>query len=394
MRPPPPVPPCLDTDQPSPPADAEVSGDWTDSIPRWLAATLFIFALGAAFWRIPSAAAPGFEPPPAAAPSALPALFSSTLLPPSKAPAEPILTRLPDGRLAAAWSAGSQDEADGRGIWLSIEEPGGWHPPLRIASRESTAAGTLTHAGSLGQPLLHAEGSWLHLWYTSRDGLAGDSLNHSFSTNGGQAWAKPAKLEISPLAGGELRPGSPPVSFDDGGLGMLLSRSFISGHSNWLRLSATGQILGLQRLPGSGERAAAIALDTLHAVALQRDPTSRQLQLANTADGGQSWQAGKRLPISSADSRPALLRLPSGRLLLAGNPGPGRTTLQLWLSADAGQSWQRGRIIEEDADITADFSEPALLLGRDGRIHLAYRWRRQAIKLASFSEAWLNGEAP
>jgi hypothetical protein len=394
MRPPPPEPPILDPDPATPPENSEVSADWIANIPRWLAALFFIFALGAAFWRIPPAATPGFAPPPGAAPSALPALFSSVLLPPSKAPAEPTLTLLSNGRLAAAWSADSQDDAEGRSIWLSIEEADGWRPPLRIASRESTAAGTLTHAGRLGQPLLHAEGSWLHLWYTSRDGLAGDSLNHSFSTNGGQAWTKPAKLEISPLAGGELRPDAPPVSFDDGGLGLLLSRSFMSAHSSWLRLSATGQILGLQRLPGPGERAAAIALDTQRAVALQRDPASRQLQLANTADGGQSWQTGDKLPMSSADSRLALLRLSSGRLLLAGNPGPGRETLQLWLSRDGGQRWQLSRSIEEGADDVADFSEPALLLGRDGRIHLAYRWRQQAIKLASFSEAWLDGGAP
>lgn len=36
----------------------------------------------------------------------------------------------------------------------------------------------------------------------------------------------------------------------------------------------------------------------------------------------------------------------------------------------------------------------ALLLGRDGRIHLAYTWRRQGIKYATFSEAWLDGAAP
>lgn len=364
-------------------------------MPRGLAATLFVFALGAALWRIPASPTAGFAPPPTA-PSPVPPGFASTQLPSSTAPAEPTLTRLPNGRLAAAWSAASQDETDGRSIWLSIEEENGWRPPLRIASRESTAAGTLTHADHLGQPLLHAEGSWLHLWYTSRDGLAGDTLNHTTSTNGGLAWAKPAKLEISPLAGGELQPGSPPVSFDDGGLGLLLARSLISGHNNWLRLSATGQILGQQRLPqpapsGSG---AVVTLDTQHAVALAHNQATHQLQLANTADGGQSWQTGGTLPGSTADSRLALLRLPSGRLLLAGNPGPGRAALQLWLSADAGRNWQRSRIIEEAADPAADFAEPALLLGRDGRIHLAYRWRRQAIKLASFSEAWLDGDAP
>ncbi|MFZ2266691.1 MAG: exo-alpha-sialidase [Azonexus sp.] len=393
MRPPPPKPPFLDSEPATPPEDSEVGADWIAHIPRGLAALLFIFALGAAFWRIPPAAAPGFAPPPDALHSPRPALFSSVLLPPSKAPAEPTLTLLPNGRLAAAWSADSQDDAEGRSIWLSIEEADGWRPPLRIASRESTAAGTLTHAGGLGKPLLHAEGSWLHLWYTSRDGLAGDSLNHGISTNDGQAWTKPGKLEISPLTGGELQPGGPPVILDDGGLGLLLSRSFISGHSSWLRLSATGQILGLQRLP-AGQPVAASALDTRRAVAVHRDPATGQLQLLSTDDGGQSWQAGDQLPVTIADGRPALLRLASGRLLLAANPAAGRASLQLWLATDDGRNWLLSRSVEAATDGPAEFSEPALLLGRDGRIHLAYRWRQQAIKLVSFSEAWLDGGSP
>lgn len=353
-RPPPP------SARPEPPENSPAR---PPRIPRWLAAVLFAGALGAAWWRMPQPAAPALPLPTTAAPSALPARFTTTLIPSAGAPAEPTLTLLPDGRLAAAWSANSPDEAEQRAIWFSIENPAGWRAPQLAASRESTAAGTFTHAGDLGAPLLHAEGGWLHLWYASRDGLAGASLNHSVSTNGGQAWTKPEKAEISPLAAGDLRFGPPPVALDDGGLGLTLFRSFVTGHGSWLHLSATGRILGLQRLP-------------------------------DHPAGGPGWPSDAARPVGTAASRPALLRLASGRLLLAGNPVSGRAALQLWLSADAGRSWQSSRTVEEAADGAADFGEPALLLGHDGRIHLAYRWRRQGIKVASFSEAWLAGERP
>lgn len=365
-------------------------------MPRWLATMLFCAALGGAFWRLPGPGAPGFTAPASSTARPLPALFSSSLLATTGAPAEPSLTLLPDGRIAAAWSADSPDEAGQRSIWFSILAQDGWRPPLSVASRESTAAGTFTHAGKLGQPLLHAEGGWLHLWYTSRDGLAGATLNHSVSTNSGQSWNKPEKLEIAPLAGGDLGLVAPPLSLDDGGLGLTLSHAFIGGHSTWLRLSATGKILARQRLPQAapGQPAAIATLDTRHALALLRNAASGQLQVASSADGGDRWQAGPTLPIAIADRRPALLRTASGRLLLAANPASGQATLQLWLSADAGRSWQSSRSIEDAADPAADFSEPALLLGRDGRIHLAYRWRHQAVRIASFSEAWLDGGAP
>jgi len=55
---------------------------------------------------------------------------------------------------------------------------------------------------------------------------------------------------------------------------------------------------------------------------------------------------------------------------------------------------QEVRTVESAADDAADYGNPALLLGRDGRIHLAYEWRKQDIKYVVFSEAWLDGAPP
>ena len=110
--------------------------------------------------------------------------------------------------------------------------------------------------------------------------------------------------------------------------------------------------------------------------------------------GGQHWQAGEALPVRNPNSSVALIRLASGRLLLAGNPENSREAMLLWLSADNGKTWQPSRTVETAPDGGAEFSYPALLLGRDGRIHLAYTWRRQGIKYATFSEAWLDGATP
>lgn len=362
---------------------------------RPLLLLLFIGALAAAFWRAPSPAASAFVAPPAATPSTLPALFVNEMLwrDASLAAAAPHLTELPDGRIAAAWLAGPEEAMT---VHFSVRERGGWRSPVLIATDESTAGGTFARIGRLGNPVLHAEGSWLHLWYASS--TLGSSINHSVSTDGGRSWTKPARLQTSPFAnfGGTVRTAPEPLA--DGGLGLAISHDFIGQHGEWLRLSPTGQILDKARLPATTGtlQPAVAALDEQRALAVLRDagPAPGSVRVATTANGGQRWQAGDALAVPNPNASNALLRLRSGRLLLAGNPASGRQALLLWLSADQGKTWREVRTVEAAPDGGADYGNPSLLLGRDGRIYLAYDWRRQGIKHVVFSEAWLDGAQP
>lgn len=365
---------------------------------RWLAGALFLGALGAAAWRMPQPAALTFAPPPEARQQQLPTLFLAQNLPSTaETPRHASLTELPGGRLAAAWLAGDDDNA---GIWFSTFGRDGWRAARRIASRESTAGGTFAWSSRTARPLLHAEGSWLHLWYSSYTlgGEAGSSLNVTTSTDGGANWSKPRKLQTSPLANLSTRTYGVPLPLADGGIALPLSHDFIARHGEWLRLSADGRVVEKSRMPQetASLQPSAVAIGERSALAVLRDasPTAGKVRVATTEDGGISWSADAPLPIDNPNSPLALLRLKSGRLLLAGNPPPGREALRLWISADQGKTWQASRSIEAAADGAADFSNPALLLGRDGRIHLAYSWRRQGIKHVAFSEAWLDGGTP
>lgn len=361
---------------------------------RHLALAFFVGALAAAFWRAPTSAASGFSLPPATQTAPLAAQFVSEMLPQAGTSADhPTLTELADGRVAAAWQAGNDDEHT---IHFSVLDRDGWRQAVPIASRASTAGGAFAYVGSIGQPVLHAEGSWLHLWYVSR--ALGSSINHSVSTDGGKHWTKPNRLQTSPFAnmGGEV--GAAPVPLADGGLGLPIGHSFPGRHGEWLRLAPTGVIVGKLRLPGSagGQSPAVAALEPLSALAVWGDAASvsGMWRQATTSDGGQHWQADDIPAGAVPASAVALLRLKSGRLLLAGNPAGSQPGLQLWLSADQGKHWQPGRMVESAPDGGARFANPALLLGRDGRIHLAYAWRQQGIKHVVFSEAWVDGGQP
>jgi predicted neuraminidase len=365
-----------------------------EKFPRWFTAALLLATFGAAFWRAPAPHNPAFAPPPPAMPSSLPALFVAEMLwRETGSAAAPNLTELPDGRIAAAWLGGPDDATT---IRFSVRERGGWRSPGVIATPESTAGGTFARIGKLGNPVLHAEGSWLHLWYASS--TLGSSINHSVSTDGGKSWTKPARLQTSPFAnfGGEVR--ATPLPLADGGLGLPISHDFIGRRGEWLRLSATGQILDKVRLPGATvtQQPAVAVVDEQRAIAVLNDASAAPgtVRVAMTADGGQHWQEGETIAAANPKSSVALLRLKSGRLLLAGNPVSGRQAVLLWLSADQGKTWQEARTVESAADGAADYGNPALLLGRDGRIHLAYEWRKQGIKYVAFSEAWLDGAQP
>jgi hypothetical protein len=369
-------------------------------LPRWLGALAFSAAFAAAVWRMPEVTAPSFPPPPPPATSSqLPVLFAGEMLPVTGLVTQaPSLVMLPDGRLGAAWTAGSADDASDLVIHFSILERDGWRPPQAVATREGTAGGLLAHIRRIGQPVLYSEGSWLHLWYIASGPAGNRMLVHSRSTDGGRQWSTPVRLSTSPLAGFGTNLGSPPVALADGGLGLPLAHDLIAGHGEWLRLDARGRVIDKARLthPARTPQAAVIALDEQRALALASDggPAPGQVRATLTVNGGLLWTAGDDPGPPSPNLPLAMLRMADGRLLLAGNPAAGREKLMLWISADEGQSWQDSRVIEAATDTNASFTAPSLVLGRDGRIHLAYLRRSEGIRHVTFSSAWVDGGRP
>lgn len=370
--------------------------------PRRLVAPLFFAAAcAAALWRMPAGGEAAFLAPLPAAATPLPAEFTAELLPAAAASAHAAtLAELADGRLAAAWFAGSREGAADVAVWFTTRDAAGWQAPRPVASRTGSARATLAHVRKIGNPVLYAQGDKLHLWFVSAaiGGWAGSSVNHSVSGDGGASWSPAEKLVTSPFLNISTLVRTPPLPLADGGLGLPVYHEFIGKHGEWLRLGADGRIAAKARLPQARAalQPAVVVLDRRRAVALLRDagPGDGHVLAAASDDGGAGWRPLPSLPMGNPNSSLAALRLPSGRLLLAGNPGSGRQALQLHVSADEGKSWRLAREVERADDEDAEFSYPALLLARDGRIHLAWTWRRQGIKHAVFSEAWLDGGAP
>jgi predicted neuraminidase len=361
----------------------------------------FAVALCFALLRAPQPQPPAFVAPPQPALSSLPAEFSLEKLP-AMAPAAHAssLTELADGRLALAWYAGTREGAPDVEIWFSTRDAAGWSSPRVVATRVDTAAETGASVRKLGNPVLYAQDKRLHLWYVSVavGGWSGSSINHKTSDDGGQSWSLAERLVTSPLFNLATLVRTPPVALVNGELGLPVYHELFAPHAEWLRLAASGRILGKARLPSSSSalQPAVAVIDEHRALALLRSAARQDgtIMADATADGGATWQSSASLPIANHNTSVALLRLRSGRMLLAANPRRGRNLLQLFLSDDDGNSWRPARVIENDADEGSEYSYPALLQTADGRIHLSYTFRRQTIAHAVFSEAAVTEGAP
>lgn len=79
-------------------------------------------------------------------------------------------------------------------------------------------------------------------------------------------------------------------------------------------------------------------------------------------------------------------------LLAFNDTNSGRANLRLAISRDSGTTWQRGPYLEQEPE--TEFSYPFLVQARDGEIHLAYTWKRRAIRVVSFNAPWLDARLP
>lgn len=342
------------------------------------------------------------------------------------------LTELPNGHLAAAWFTGSREgAADVRIVFSERDEEhesdalGPWDYPRTIASSEQTERDTRRNVRKLGNPVLFTDGQTVHLFYVSAGmgGWAGSSINHRRSSDGGENWGPAKKLVSSPFMNVSTLVRNPPLRLSDGSLGLPVYHELVTKHGEWLRLTPNGTLLGKTRMPHPRAtlQPSVVPLDTQQAIAFLRDsgPGEGYIQISKTSDGGHTWQAQSALSLSNPNASITALKLHDGRILLAANPGKGRHILELWLGDAQGQQWTHRAIVDSPEShapenernttavpsestssakssgpaVTDESSYPSLLQTRDGKIHLAYTWHRQRIRVISFNLAWLNGQS-
>lgn len=390
-------------------------------IDRWLPPGVYAVGLLLAIFTATLPEKPAFQVPDGAVQNrlqtdaaALPASFSwldlphptpsahavtvTEMLPDDRVPKAVLATPPQAPRLMAAWFGGSREGAGDVSLYQSVWTPEAAWTPAKIMMTRSQAEGDLgRNIRKLGNPLLMSQAGRLHLFFVSVSygGWAGSAINRSYSDDHGLSWSPAQRVMTSPFFNLSTLVRNPGVWLNDGSLGLPVYHEFITKHGEWLRLDPEGRVLAKSRMPLSRPtlQPAVVPLSATHGIAALRDsgPGPNQVQWSETHDAGETWSASSARPIPNPNSAVAMIGLQDGSLLMTCNPISGnRNQLSLLRSNDAGQTWNLVRVVEASPDERDEFSYPALLQDRQGRIHLLYTWKRQSIRHAIFTQAWLN----
>jgi predicted neuraminidase len=322
---------------------------------------------------------------------------------------------LRDGDVLCFWFSGTAEGQSNVGIVASRLPRGSrtWQRPLLIDRKEGK---------SYQNPVpFQAPGGRIWLLHTQQDagqGQANAQVLRLVSGDNGRTWSKPEILFATP--GSFTR--QPPVLMDEGAwlLPMYVtpSASIVAGAlSNY-------SLVQISRDSGATWRACPIPASNglVQPSVVRLGPTAyRAFLRSRSADwiyessssDGCNWTPPHPTVLPNNNSSIQAIRLRDGHLVLAFNnsSGPSRRNtpqsgprfpLSVALSSDEGKTWTQVRDLETDRDSSSsttqnsqrnsppEFSYPSLVQLPDGRILIAYTWRRVAIKAALFSEHWLQ----
>jgi len=300
------------------------------------------------------------------------------------------LAEAPNGDLVCVWYGGSYESAEDQVLFIARQAKGArdWSAPSVLINNPDAPPGNAIIFRGPNDTLWVVWSRMQGSRPTRRGtGWSKCALLQRSSTDNGLTWS--ADVEIPDSLG--WLPRNPPLMID-GTLYLPLSVSRGLAHGGMLaRFDATGATwtpLGML-IAGEQLSIAPRADGSLFGVARSMPFTLQSV----SKDRGATWEKASPTTLKCPDSSVGLLRLRSGRFLLAHNDNNGwdRANLTIHQSDDEGRTWGEPRVLEQEQRLEdGEYSYPCLIETSDGRIHLTYTFRRYTIKHATFNEAWLT----
>jgi predicted neuraminidase len=276
--------------------------------------------------------------------------------------------------LVTAWFGGTREKHPDVGIWLSRHDGRTWSAPVEVASGRQADG---RRYPCWNPVLFRPTDGPLWLFYKVGPSPSTWWALVMRSDDDGRTWSRPRRLQDGVL--GPIR--AKPVLLADG---TLLAGSSTE-HDGWrVHLESTSDVSGpWTRTPPLDDPA---SLSAIQPTILVHD--ARRIQIlcrtergvvaeSWSNDGGRTWSPLRATDLPNPSAGIDAVRLANGRFLLVYNPTHGnRRQLQVAVSSD-GRKWQPVLMLE---DAPGEYSYPAVIQARDGRVHVTYTWRRERIK--------------
>jgi predicted neuraminidase len=279
-----------------------------------------------------------------------------------------------DGRIVAAWFAGTDEGRDDVGIWVSRLDDGQWSRPVEAANGVMSPQ---KRYPCWNPVLFQPHEGPLVLFFKVGSTPAGWWGEMMVSEDSGRTWKDRRRLPAHVM--GPIK--NKPVQREDG---RVLCPSS-SEHAGWrIHLEVTRDFRDWEAIgPLNDPTKIGVIQPTILVY-----PDKRLQMLCRTRgqgfiaqtwsqDGGQTWSEMTLTKTPNPNSGIDAVTLRDGRQLLVFNNTPrGRTPLNVAISSD-GKEWNVVLTLENQP---GEYSYPAVIQASDDRVHITYTYRRQSIK--------------
>ncbi len=285
------------------------------------------------------------------------------------------------GKRMVAYFAGTHEGHKDVGIWLSVEEKGQWKPPVLVANgimndsiRYPCWNPVLFKAKEGKVFLFYKVGPNPREWW----GMVRTSMDN------GKTWSDPVRLPDGIL--GPIK--NKPVQLANG---TILAPSSTETNDNWkvhiersTDLGATWQLVPVDpQTPLQVIQPSILQYPGQRLQMLCRSKHDRVVE-AYSDDNGLTWSSLSKTEIPNPNAGTDAVTLKNGWQLLVYNPGVsgkewfnGRGQLYVAVAKD-GRQWTDVAVLENGSE--EEYSYPAVIQTKDGKVHITYTYNRKNIK--------------
>lgn len=287
--------------------------------------------------------------------------------------------------LVTAWFGGTEERHPDVGIWVSRMVNGKWTAPVEVANgvQNSTIRYPLWNPVLFQMPA--SKGGELLLFY--KEGPTPQDWWGMIkrSKDGGKTWSNTERLPLGILGPIKNKPEMLkdgtllcPTSSEDNGWRLHFEMTKDGGRT-WSRTEAINDGKEFSAIQPS-----VLFLKDGRLQILCRSKNGYILE-SFSSDQGKTWSPLKATSLPNPNSGTDAVTLKDGRQVLIYNHvtkesqewGGKRSPLNVAISSD-GKTWKELAVLEKEPK--AEFSYPAVIQTKDGKIHITYTWKREKIK--------------